>query len=173
MVYVYYRTPDMKEAINFCLPPAIHYSLDQVKAMQARKDLAASWYPLVSASADFGVALSQYYQSHESFDLPGRNPFIAVVGDDLFRATGPDGFETESVKKLIDASECFYIVTGAPILMMYREVATLAAKHRNNVVLIETQPAAGRKWAALIRELSPSAYVRVGLSYGDSVDGFC
>ena len=112
------------------------------------------------------------FQSQERFELPASGPFIAVVGDDLFRSLGPNGFEEQSLQQLIASASYVGINTCEPIFRVYAEAATVAAKERKNSVIIETQPTYGRDWRAFVRTVNPNACVRVALAEGEGTDGY-
>lgn len=154
------------------MPAAIHFSRDQIKSLKNKRGPEKHWSVLGEAASQFALDLMGAFQSQEAFELPPSDPFIAVVGDDLFRSLGPDGFNDESIRKLLNAAGYIGIITCDPIIRVYAEAVTMAAKYRKNAVIIETQPEHGREWCQLARTINTRASVRIAHSEGESTDGY-
>ena len=154
------------------LPASNQLSHSDIEALKNLKGPQKHWGLLGEAASDFAICLMRVFQSQEPFELPICDPFIAVVGDDLFRSLGPDGFEEDSIRKLLAAAGYIGIITGHPILRVYAEAATIAAKQRKNAVIIETRPEHGRDWCQLARAINPNSPCRIALAEGESTDGY-
>jgi hypothetical protein len=171
----YFPAPENGVSATFIhhkLPASSQLSQSDIEALQGRKGHEKHWGILGEAASDFALGLMIVLQSQEPFDLPSGSPFIAVVGDDLFRSIGPGGFEEDSIRKLLAAAGYIGIITCDPVLRVYAEAATIAAKQRKNAVIIETLPAHGRDWCQLARAINPNSSCRRALAEGESTDGY-
>jgi len=117
--------------------------------------------PIIAAVRDQRCGMFFIGQSDDPFRLPHdpRRPAISIIGDDMERAVGPDGFHLPSVRRLIRASAGFAIVSCEPLPHVYEIMATTAALTRCNVLLIETRPEQEIQWLSLIRKLAPDRRV--------------
>ena len=154
------------------VPASILLSRSDIDALKYRQGSEKHWSVLGEAASQFALDLMCVFQSQEPFGLPSGYPFIAVVGDDQFRSLGPEGFEEDSIRKLLAAAGYIGIITGDPIFRVYAEAATMAAKYHKNAVIIETQPDHGRDWCQLARTINPNASCRIALAHGESTDGY-
>jgi hypothetical protein len=98
-------------------------------------------------------------QSDEPFRVPAdpKRPAIIIIGDDLDRAVGPQGFHLPSLRRAIRGCTAFAVVSCEPLRHVYATIAGTAALSRDNVMLIETRPEHEIAWANLIRKLKPRA----------------
>ena len=154
------------------LPACNRLSHSDIEALKDLKGPEKHWGLLGKAASQFALDLMFAFQSQEPFELTNSNPFIAVVVDKLFRSLGPEGFEEDNMRKLLAAASYIGIVTCDPVLSVYAEAATIAAKYRKNAVIIETQPDHGRDWCQLARTINPNASCRIALTDGESTDGY-
>lgn len=154
------------------VPASIHFSRRQIKVLKNKRGREKHWSILGEAASYFALDLMCVFQSQERFELPASGPFIAVVGDDLFRSLGPNGFEEQSLQQLIASATYVGIITCEPVYRVYAEAATVAAKERKNSVIIETQPTYGRDWRTFVSTVNPNACVRVALAEGESTDDY-
>jgi hypothetical protein len=106
-------------------------------------------FPLFDATAHFACSLLMAPQGCNEFELP-RSPWIVSIGDDMHFAWGPKAFPANSLDAAIAAAEHCVMITSGPDPFPYRIVATVAARDRKNVLLIETLPHQQRAWQARI-----------------------
>jgi hypothetical protein len=104
----------------------------------------------LEATRDFGVHLLMAFQGSEAFDAP-PSPWIAMLGDDMGFAIGPDAFGAVSLDRLILDAERAVIVSSGPEPHAYNVAATHAARDRRNCILIETLPPQVEAWKARFR----------------------
>ena len=90
-----------------------------------------------------------------SFKLP-RSPWILSVGDDMHFAWGPKAFPASSLDEAIRAADKFVLIASGPDPFPYRVGATLAARDRKNVLLIETLPHQKDAWTQFIKTVRGS-----------------
>ena len=157
---------------HYKLPASIQLSDSDIEALKGRQGPGNHWNILGELASQFALGLMQIFQSQEPFDLHNSDPFIAVVGDDLFCSLGPDGFNEDSIKNLLSSAGYIGIITCEPIVRVYAEAATIAAKHRKNAVIIETNSDYGRSWCQLARAINPNVPCRIAIAEGESSDGY-
>jgi hypothetical protein len=157
---------------HYELPASVQLSDSGIEALKNRQDLEKHWNILVETASQFTLGLMWVFHSQEPFDMHNSKPFIAVVGDDLFCSLGPDGFDEDSIRTLLASASYIGIVTCDPIVSVYAEAATIAAKHRKNAVIIETNTDHGRSWCQLARAINPNAPCRIAIAEGESSDGY-
>lgn len=113
--------------------------------------------PIIEAVRDLRCGLLVVAQGNTPFRLPrdpGR-PAIILIGDDMHRSIGPDGYHMPSVRRAIRASQAFAVISCEALPHVYASMAATAAVTRRNVLIVETQPAHEIQWANLIRKLAP------------------
>ena len=95
-------------------------------------------------------------QGTQAFAIPPRTGRAAVVliGDDLDRSMGPEGFHLPSVRRVIRACSAFMVVSSAPSADLYA-ATTAGAVGGKNVLIVETRPEHEIQWVSLIRKLAP------------------
>lgn len=101
--------------------------------------------PLFDAAGSFACPLLIVVQGCDPFTVPS-SPWIITIGDDLHFAWGPDAFDKQSLNTAMVAAEHCVLITSGPDPYPYRVAATMAAKHRRNVLLIESQPYQHDAW---------------------------
>jgi hypothetical protein len=102
-------------------------------------------YPLLDAAARFACSYLIAPQGCDEFELP-RDPWIILIGDDLRFAWGPDAFPAASLDAAIRAADHGVVITSGPEPFPYQKAATVAARDRKNVLLIETLPHQKEAW---------------------------
>ncbi len=135
------------------LPDALAILVEPEKARQAikrdRNIRRSHLYPLFDATASFACSLLIVPQGCEAFSLP-RSPWILVIGDDMHFAWGPKAFHAESLDAAIRAADNCVLITSGPAPFPYRVAATLAARERRNVLVIESLPHQQEAWRSRI-----------------------
>lgn len=114
--------------------------------------------PIIKTLAE-GVALLILPASKLRFDLPKRRNWVALIGDDLATARGPQIFHLKSLRLTLGRAHAVYLMIGAPVASAYQAAADVAAAGLN-VCLIETQPAEQEAWADFVqRHARPKATI--------------
>jgi hypothetical protein len=157
---------------HYELPASVQLSDSDIEALKNRQGLENNWKLLFEVASQFTLGLMLVFQSQDPFDLHSSDPFIAVVGDDLFCSLGPDGFDEDSIRTLLASASYIGIITCDPIVSVYAEAATIAAKHRKNAVVIETNSDHGRTWCQLARAINPNVPCRIAIAEGERSDGY-
>jgi hypothetical protein len=111
--------------------------------------------PLIQCVNDFAVTYMTVFQGCHEHAVPVRGPWIVVLGDDTFDALGPEGFHGPSLNALFGAADEAVIVAGWPERLAYNTAATHAARHRRNVIVIETRTTRHEEWLAALRAVKP------------------
>jgi hypothetical protein len=112
--------------------------------------------PIYFAVRDEGCVHTLVAQGDGPFSLDGLpdGPVITILGDDLFRSKGPEGFHQASLRSLLARCTCAVIVVGMsekPYLM----AATTAVLRREDVVIIETRAEHEMHWVNACRAARP------------------
>ena len=111
--------------------------------------------PFIECVKDFAVTYMTVFQGRHEHAVPARGPWIVVLGDDTFDALGPEGFHGPSLNALFGAADEAVIVAGWPERLAYNTAATHAARHRRNVIVIETRTTRHEEWLAALRAVKP------------------
>ncbi|QDM27516.1 hypothetical protein FNL56_16345 [Tardiphaga sp. vice304] len=147
------------EGMTVLLPEMPLVTIEPDKARAAiKRDRAirrSHLFPLFDAVANFACSFLIAPQGCETFELP-RSPWILYLGDDLHFVWGPRAFPADSLDKAINEASYAVIVSSGPEPYPYRMVATMAAKHRKNVLLIETRPNQSNAWKERIKAIRGS-----------------
>jgi hypothetical protein len=124
--------------------------------------------PVIEAVRSYGCGLLSVGQSSAPFRLPEdpKRPGIIIIGDDLDRAVGPQGFHLASVRRAIKACKAFAVVSCEPLPVAYACLASSAVLLRQNVMIIETRPEQEIAWANIVRKLAPDAQLLLALVKG-------
>lgn len=138
--------------------------LDQMQHISKRADLdkmlevaEPHLKPIVKAIRDQGVRMMFVPQDAGSFRLPrgGDRAAITIIGDDMDRADGPEGFHMPSVRRAIRSADWFAVISSGPQVPVYASAAILCANTRRNVLMVETRPEQEIQWVKLIQKLAP------------------
>jgi hypothetical protein len=124
--------------------------------------------PVIEAVRNYGCGLLTVGQSNRAFRLPEdpSRPAIVIIGDDLDRAVGPNGFNVPSLQRAIRECQAFAIVSCEPLPAVYACIASSAVLLRQNVMLIETRPEQETAWTDLVRKHAPDAPLLLALVKG-------
>lgn len=113
------------------------------------------WRPILTAVRDHGCAYMIVPQGGHRFMAPEGLPLIAVIGDDLFSAHGPDGFHGASMKRLVRRCSAAVIVSSEATVRSYAAGATNAVLLRQDVLIVETRPEQEIPWIKFVRKHRP------------------
>ena len=106
-------------------------------------------------------------QGRSPFDLPSTDrPTIILVGDDVEAAHGPDGFDRQSLRSLVQAAHLAVVVSCAALPVFYSAGAFVAAVGHRSALIVETRPAQELPWIAFIRSVCPEIPILVGTVKG-------
>jgi hypothetical protein len=108
--------------------------------------------PLIEVARDYACSVLLVMQGGHEFTAP-QGTWIALLGDDAKLSLGPQAFHRASLEALVKAANRAIIVASGPEMYCYNAAATLAARDRKNVILIETLPAQLKAWEDLLKEL--------------------
>lgn len=111
-------------------------------------------YPL-RAVRDEGCRFLFAAQGPGRFDVPKDRPAVVLIGDDLTRALGPDGFHKRSLRRYVERCRCAVIVACEPIPRAYFEAVSWAVVKREDVLIVETRPDHEADWFDFIRLVAP------------------
>lgn len=113
--------------------------------------------PILTAVRDFDVGLIFVPQVAEKFRLPrnGVQPLVVLIGDDLDRAVGPEGFHMPSIRRAVRACCHFTVVTASPHPTVYGAAITPTVIGRRHSMLIETRIEHEFAWVEVIQKLAP------------------
>lgn len=115
--------------------------------------------PIMQAVRDFGVSMIFVPQGikdhHEALPAVLAEPFIALIGDDMYQALGPKAFGKKMLTRLIREADVAAIIATAPIYAVYDQMSQQAALARRNVLIIETLPNRELEWVAALRKVHP------------------
>jgi hypothetical protein len=141
--------------------PIIHASRTRAQLDQFLDASPPHLRPIIETVRDHGVAMLFVGQSPDSFRIPDhpKQPAIVLIGDDMDRAIGPDGFHMPSVRRAIRACSAFAVVSSAPQTDVYSAIAATAAITRHSTMLIETRPEQELAWVGLIQKLAPRRFI--------------
>jgi hypothetical protein len=146
---------DTAEAIVL-LPDALAVLVEPEKARQAierdRNIRRSHLYPLFDATASFACSLLIVPQGCNAFELP-RSPWMLAIGDDMHFAWGPKAFHAGSLETAIKGANNCVLITCGPDAFPYRVAATLAARERRNVLVIESLPYQQEAWRSHIESI--------------------
>jgi hypothetical protein len=92
-------------------------------------------------------------------------PAVAVVGDDLDEALGPEAFHLPGLRKLLRAASATAVMSGAARPSVYAAAPGMALITRRPVVLVETQEQREAEWLELVRKLAPRASTLIVTPY--------
>jgi hypothetical protein len=122
----------------------------------AVKEGPAHLRPIALAVRDQSCDFVLVPQEVKPFVLPltGR-PLIALIGDDMFSAMGPTGFDQPSLRRLIAGCAAGAVVSSGPDERPYKSAATNAVLLRQNVVIVETRPEREIEWVNFLRDARP------------------
>jgi hypothetical protein len=141
------------EDCQIMLPEMSAQLMDPAKAREAlarnRSIRRSHLYPLVDATAHFACAFLVVPQGCETFEIP-RSPWIAVIGDDMHFAWGPQAFGAESLYAAIKAADHGIMITCGPDPYPYRVAGTVAVRDRKNALIIETLPHQKEAWQSRV-----------------------
>ena len=144
------------EDYTVLLSEASVHAYEPEKARQAiKRDVkirCSHLFPLLEAVAHFSCSHLLAPQGCAAFELP-RSPWIIVVGDDMHFAWGPEAFPKDSLNAAIKAADYFVLVTSGPEPTPYKVAAEVAARNRQNAILIESLPHQQDAWLSRIRQL--------------------
>ena len=138
--------------------------LDQMHRISKRADLERALEiaqphlkPIVRAIRDHNVRMLFVPQDASAFRLPkgGDRGAITIIGDDMLRVDGPEGFHMPSVRRSIRSANWFAVVSCEPIPKVYEAAALLCATTRGNALIVETRPEQEIQWIQLIQKLAP------------------
>jgi hypothetical protein len=136
------------------LPSIPHVLIEPEKARKSIKSdrnmRRSHLGPLLEATARFACSFLIAPQGCEPFDLP-REPWIIILGDDLYFAWGPKAFDANWLDAAIRSAGQFVIVSSGPEPFPYRVAATVAVRDRRNALLIETRPQQQDAWRSRIQ----------------------
>jgi len=118
---------------------------------------------VLSAIVDFSVTATMLAQGQMQFTPPSKSPWIAILSDDLVVGLGPEGFHTQSLNDLISEVSYAVVAATAPMRHCYNVCATVAAKHRRNALLVETEPGLAAEWVDYIRRLRPDCGILLAM----------
>lgn len=115
--------------------------------------------PVMQAVRYYGVSMVFVPQGikdhHEALPAVMAEPFIALIGDDMHRALGPNAFGKKMLSRLIGKADAAVIVATAPMYEVYDQMSQQVALVRRNVLLIETRPERELEWLTCLRSESP------------------
>lgn len=123
-------------------------------------------FPLFDACASFACSLLMVQQGCETFNLP-QGPWIIAIGDDFHFAWGPAAFGDASLDAAIKAAAYCVLISSGPEPYPYRVAATVAARDRRNVLLIETQPYQQEAWQERVRRAHGEG---IGMFYPEAAE---
>ncbi len=111
---------------------------------------------ILLAVRDYRVALMIVPQGPDPFAIPAKADRAAVIliGDDMHRSTGPEGFHLPSVRRAIRACHAFVVVAGEPANDLYAG-GTAVAVGGKHAMIIETRPEHEIQWVSMIQKLAP------------------
>jgi hypothetical protein len=143
-------------------------ALPQRQRDAIRNRAALHLRPILHAVENYGVGLFMAVQAGPQFSLPACDrPLIILLGDDLERALGPDGFEAASLKAVVARAQRAAIVACEPLVEIYGAAAKTAALLRIDVLIVETQPDQEIPWVQYLLRARPG----LGLLIGSVVGG--
>lgn len=115
--------------------------------------------PIMQAVRDFGVSMIFVPQGikdhHEALPAVLAEPFIALIGDDMYQALGPKAFGKKMLTRLIRKADVAAIVASEAVYEVYDQMSQQAALARRNVLIIETLPNCELEWVAALRKVHP------------------
>jgi hypothetical protein len=109
----------------------------------------------ILAVRDHGVSLCLVPQGKSPFEPMHDRPAIVLIGDDMLEAEGPNAFHRGSLHRYVKRCGAMAIVSCEPLPMSYAYVARVAARMRQNVILIETGPEHEADWKAALDAANP------------------
>jgi|SRR5215831_8651068 hypothetical protein len=109
----------------------------------------------ITTVRDHGVSLCLMPQGKSPFEPMHDRPAIVPIGDDMLEAKGPNAFHRRSLHRYVKRCWAAAIVSGEPLPMSYAYVATVAARTRQNVILIEIRPEHEADWKAALDAANP------------------
>lgn len=115
--------------------------------------------PILLAVRDHGIAWATIPQHAGRFEIPTGKSFVAILGDDLHVAMGPDGFHRESVRAVLARSSFVSIVAAEPLPLAYAAPASAAVGLRLNGTIIETRPEFELRWLDIVKAEAPRAQI--------------
>jgi hypothetical protein len=118
----------------------------------ATKRRALHFKPILEAVRHYACKLLLTFQGGPGYVLP-PTPWVIVIGDDFLTAKGPAAFDQPSLDTAIRAADYCVLVTSGPERGAYEVAATHVARHRHNVIIIETQPYQQEAWQSRIQTL--------------------
>ena len=115
--------------------------------------------PVMQAVRYYGVSMVFVPQGVKDLDetLPDvlAEPFIALIGDDMYRALGPKAFGKKMLTRLIRQADVAAIVASEAVHEVYDQLSQQAALARRNVLIIETLPNRELEWLGALRKVAP------------------
>lgn len=119
---------------------------------------------ILTAMRDYGIEFFSILQNstEPEFDpsvLDQAQGFVALVGDDTCRSVGPDHFDQNALKGLVERSTYTSIISTGAIVGIYDMLSMIAGQRRTGSLIIETKPEHEAQWAEFIRALSPSMHL--------------
>ncbi len=117
----------------------------------------ANLVPILTSVRDHGLTFVMAAQSPRRFDVPQTGPAVVIIGDDLLRSLGPNGFHVKSLRRLMARVGAVSIMAGAPVASEYAKMTSEAVSRGIVVAIIETQVQHEEEWAAYLQGAAPSA----------------
>ncbi len=118
---------------------------------------------ILSAIVDFAVSATLVAQGPMQFAPPEKAPWITILSDDIVVGLGPRGFHAQSLDDLISKVSYAVVAATAPMRHCYNVCATVAAKHRRNALLVETEPGLTAEWVDYIRRRKPDCGILLAM----------
>jgi hypothetical protein len=151
-------------------PPYYPLMRAQIDEMVQEARERAPWLEPIAEALRCGCGLLIATQHVGPFRLPREplKPTIAVIGDDILEALGPDpdAFHLPSLRRLLRAAAGVALISSGPEPIVYRAAADKAVVLRRHVVIIETRIEQEIPWLAFIRKTAPKHPVLLGTVKG-------
>lgn len=116
--------------------------------------------PIMRAVRDYGVSMIIIPQGikdhHEALPAVLAEPFVALIGDDMYQTLGPKAFGRKMLTRLIRQADVAAIVASEAVYEVYDQMSQQAALARRNVLIIETLPSRELEWLAALRKVAPN-----------------
>ncbi len=113
--------------------------------------------PIILAVRDHRVGMLFVGQDAASFRIPNepkRRAAVVILGDDMDKSMGPEGFHLPSVRRVICACRVFAVVSSAAPCDVYAAMGAAAVLGRN-ALIVETRLEHEFQWVSLIQKLAP------------------